>query len=97
MAKRAKVLFCATKDVHYKVFHLPYFKWFKENGLDVHTVASDQLMMPYVDQKFIIPIQRSPFHYLNFKAYKQLKEHQHPLNHVLHTIVDLNVLCKNKV
>ena len=74
MAKRAKVLFCATKDVHYKVFHLPYFKWFKENGLDVHTVASDQLIMPYVDQKFIIPIQRSPFHYLNFKAYKQLKE-----------------------
>ena len=61
-----KILFTANLESFFTKFLIPQLKWFKENGLDVHTVASDQLMMPYVDQKFIIPIQRSPFHYLNF-------------------------------
>lgn len=68
-----KVLFCATVDYHFKAFHLPYLKWFKEQGWEVHVAASGTQELPFVDQKFTIPIQRSPFHIENIKAYRQLK------------------------
>ncbi|MEH6947950.1 glycosyltransferase family 4 protein [Bacillus sp. JJ634] len=68
-----KVLFCATKDIHFESFHLPYFKWFKEQGYEVHTVAADDLKLPFVDRKYTIPIQRSPFKRANLTAYKQLQ------------------------
>ncbi|MFD0829850.1 glycosyltransferase family 4 protein [Neobacillus sp. M.A.Huq-85] len=68
-----KVLFCATVDYHFKAFHLPYLKWFKEQGWEVHVAASGSLKLPYTDKKFNIPIQRSPFNQLNLAAYKELK------------------------
>lgn len=68
-----KVLFCATKDYHFEAFHLPYFKWFKEQGYEVHTAANGDLKLPFVDQKHIISIQRSPFKKENIKAYKELE------------------------
>ncbi|MCI2252746.1 glycosyltransferase family 4 protein [Domibacillus sp. PGB-M46] len=69
-----KVLFCATVDYHFKAFHLPYLKWFKEQGWEVHVAASGEMELPYVDQKWNIPIQRSPFNRKNIKAYKELKK-----------------------
>lgn len=71
---KRKVLFCATVDYHFSAFHLPYLKWFKEQGWDVHVAASGNIDLPYVDEKFNLPIQRSPFHKKNIKAYKQLKD-----------------------
>ncbi|MFC3884770.1 glycosyltransferase family 4 protein [Bacillus songklensis] len=68
-----KVLFCATVDYHFKAFHLPYMKWFKEQGWEVHVAASGNMDLPYVDKKYNIPIQRSPFNPANFYAYKELK------------------------
>ncbi|WP_226655110.1 glycosyltransferase family 4 protein [Pseudalkalibacillus hwajinpoensis] len=68
-----KVLFCATVDYHFKAFHLPYLKWFKEEGWEVHIAASGELKLPYTDRKFNIPIQRSPFQMKNIEAYKELK------------------------
>ncbi|WML45828.1 glycosyltransferase family 4 protein [Neobacillus sp. PS3-40] len=68
-----KVLFCATVDYHFKAFHLPYLKWFKEQGWEVHIVASGELELPFVDKKYTIPIQRSPFNKMNILAYKELK------------------------
>ncbi|WP_057912977.1 glycosyltransferase family 4 protein [Peribacillus muralis] len=68
-----EVLFCATKDYHFEAFHLPYFKWFKEQGYIVHTAAHGDLDLPFVDKKHIIPIQRSPFKKENLLAYKELK------------------------
>ncbi len=68
-----KVLFIATVDFHFKKFHLPYFKWFKERGWDVHVAANGELELPYVDQKYNLSIQRSPFKLKNMKAYKELK------------------------
>ncbi|MFP3123359.1 glycosyltransferase family 4 protein [Ectobacillus funiculus] len=68
-----KVLFCATIDNHFKAFHLPYMKWFKEQGWEVHVAASGNLDLPYVDKKYNISIQRSPFKLKNFDAYKELK------------------------
>ncbi|MGE7780176.1 glycosyltransferase family 4 protein [Peribacillus sp. NPDC097264] len=69
-----KVLFCATKDYHFEAFHLPYFKWFKEQGYEVHTAAHGDLVLPFVDKKHIIPIQRSPIKIDNLKAYKDLEK-----------------------
>ncbi|MFD1040602.1 glycosyltransferase family 4 protein [Virgibacillus byunsanensis] len=68
-----KILYCATVDYHFKAFHLPYMKWFKEQGWDVDVVASGHIHLPFTDNKYNIPIQRSPFNRCNIKAYKQLK------------------------
>lgn len=79
------ILFCATVDYHFKAFHLPYMKWFKEQGWEVHVAASGEIGLPYVDKKFTIPIQRSPFSLTNIKAYQELKniidQHQYKLIH----------------
>lgn len=69
-----KVLFCATVDYHFKAFHLPYMKWFKDQGWEVHVAASGELNLPYTDKKHNIPIQRSPLNKSNIQAYKKLKE-----------------------
>ncbi|PGL70320.1 glycosyltransferase family 4 protein [Bacillus sp. AFS055030] len=71
MAK--KVLFCATVDYHFTAFHMPYIKWFKENGWEVHIAANGEIHIPYVDKKFNVSIQRSPFKFKNIKALKDLK------------------------
>lgn len=69
-----KVLFCATVDFHFKAFHLPYLKWFKDQGWEVHIAANGDLKLPYVDKKYNIPFQRSPFNKTNIAAYRELKE-----------------------
>jgi glycosyltransferase EpsD len=71
---KRKVLFCATVDYHFKAFHLPYLKWFKEQGWEVHVAAWGDIELPYVDQKYNIPIQRSPFNKRNIMAYSELKK-----------------------
>ncbi|PEL07040.1 glycosyltransferase family 4 protein [Bacillus sp. AFS017336] len=68
-----KVLFCATVDYHFTAFHMPFIKWFKDNGWEVHIAARGEINIPYVDQKFNIPIQRSPFNLKNIKALSELK------------------------
>lgn len=68
-----KVLFCATVDYHFKAFHLPYLKWFKDQGWEVHVAAKGNLELPYVDQKYELPIHRSPFKLQNLHAYQALK------------------------
>jgi glycosyltransferase EpsD len=69
-----KILFCATVDVHFKAFHLPYLKWFKDQGWEVHLAASGDMNLPFVDKKYNIPIQRSPFRWQNWRAYRDLKK-----------------------
>lgn len=68
-----KVLFCATVDYHFKAFHLPYLKWFSEQGWEVHVAANGNIHLPYVTRKYNIPIQRSPLSIQNIHAYKKLK------------------------
>lgn len=48
-------------------------KWFKEQGWEVHVAASGNMDLPYVDEKYDLPIQRSPFNSVNIRAYKELK------------------------
>ncbi|MEC5424022.1 glycosyltransferase family 4 protein [Virgibacillus sp. C22-A2] len=68
-----KILYCATVDYHFKAFHLPTMKWFKDQGWEVDVAASGTIDLPYTDTKHNIPIQRSPFSLSNLEAYKQLK------------------------
>ncbi|MFC5406782.1 glycosyltransferase family 4 protein [Cohnella soli] len=80
-----KVLFCATVDYHFRAFHLPTLRKFKEAGWDVHIAARGQLELPYVDRKFDIPFSRSPFSLDNVSAYRQVKalmdKHEYNLVH----------------
>ncbi|WP_082789945.1 glycosyltransferase family 4 protein [Paenibacillus sp. GM2] len=69
-----KVLFCATVVSHLKAFHLPYLRWFREQGWEVHAATYGTEAVPYVDKQFNIPIQRSPFKLDNWRAYRQLKD-----------------------
>ncbi|MCR9039573.1 glycosyltransferase family 4 protein [Bacillus sp. L381] len=68
-----KVLFCATVDYHFKAFHLPYFQWFQDMGWEVHVAAGGDMNLPFVNEKFSVPIRRSPFHPENLSVYRQLK------------------------
>src|SRR5699024_3231624 len=68
-----RILFCATVDYHFKAFHLPYMKWFKEHGWSVHIAASGNIDLPYTHQKYNISINRSPLKRDNITAYQQLK------------------------
>ena len=69
-----KCLFVATTiRGHIKVFHIPYLKWFKEQGWEVHVAAKDDGDIPYCDKKHNIAIERSPLKLGNVKAYFQLK------------------------
>lgn len=68
-----KVLFVATVDSHIELFHLPYLKYFKENGYEVH-VATDSLKeIEYCDKKIKLPIKRSPYSLSNLKATRILR------------------------
>ena len=69
-----KILFTATVDSHIKHFHLPYLKWFKEQGFQVHVASRGKENMPYADFKWDIPFSRSPFNKDNIRAYKELKK-----------------------
>lgn len=68
-----KILFTATVDSHILKFHIPFIKWFRDNGYEVHVASNGESKIPYVNKKFNVPFQRSPFKTINYKAYKELK------------------------
>ncbi len=74
-----KVLFVASVvKTHINVFHIPYLKWFKEQGYEVHVAARDDYApekceIPYCDTFFDIPFARFPFKPQNIEAYRRLK------------------------
>lgn len=78
--KPKKVLFTATVvKTHINVFHLPYLKWFKEHGYEVHVAAKNDFInepciIPNCDKYYDIKFSRFPFSKANIKAYKQLKK-----------------------
>jgi len=71
-----KVLFVATIHKHFQVFHIPYIKWFKDHGYEVHIAANNSIDadVPYIDKKHNICIERNPFNKNNIKAIKELKK-----------------------
>ena len=69
-----KVLFVATVTNHIKTFHIPYLKWFKEQGYEVHVASNGNEKIEYCDKHFNLPFERFPLKSGNFKAYKELKK-----------------------
>ena len=69
-----KVLFVASVTRHINTFHIPYLKYFKDNGYEVHVASNGEENIKYCDKHFNIPFERSPIKKNNLKAYKQLKE-----------------------
>ena len=76
-----KVLFVATVvRLHLNLFHLPYLRWFHEQGWQVDVAANNDFenpedcVIPCCDHHYVIPFQRSPFKKENLQAYRQLKE-----------------------
>lgn len=74
-----KVLFVASVvKIHIMVFHIPYLKWFHENGYEVHVAAQNdydnptELSIPYCDKFHDISFNRNPFTIDNIKAYNNL-------------------------
>ena len=55
-----KILFVATVAEHFFYFHLPCFKMFKDKGWQVDVACHGDRELPYCDNKFEIPIKRSP-------------------------------------
>ncbi len=69
-----KVLFTATVDSHIELFHVPFLKYFKDNGYEVHVATSGNNDIPYCDKKIKISFERSPFKLNNLKAVRKLKK-----------------------
>ena len=69
-----KVLFTATVDSHILQFHIPYLKWFKEKGYEVHVATNGNKKIPYCDVKHKITFERSPMKLNNIKAIFELKK-----------------------
>ena len=71
-----KVLFVAHVDSHIRHFHLPYLKYFKEKGYEVHVATSndENEAFPYCDVKHTVCMERSPFKLNNIKAIFQMKK-----------------------
>ena len=69
-----KVLFTATVDSHILSFHLPFLKYFKDLGYEVHVGTNGDENIPFCDKKIKISFERSPFKINNIKAIGQLRK-----------------------
>ncbi|MBQ8535009.1 MAG: glycosyltransferase [Bacilli bacterium] len=67
-----KILFTANCDSHILLFHLPYLKWFKDNGYEVHVATNTDDYIPFTDVKHKISFKRNPLSIRNFKAILEL-------------------------
>ena len=75
-----KVLFVATVvRLHLNLFHLPYLRWFHDQGWQVDVAANNDFenpadcVIPFCDNHYVMPFERSPFKKGNLEAYRQLK------------------------
>ena len=69
-----RVLFVATVTRHINAFHIPYLKWFKEQGYEVHVASNGNEKIEYCDKHFNLPFARFPLKVENIKTYKELKK-----------------------
>lgn len=81
---KGKILFVATVDEgHIIKFHIPYLKYFKENGYEVHVACAGNAKIPFCDLKYELTFERMPYKLSNLNAYKKLKSIIHSNNYDL--------------
>ncbi|NJP38763.1 glycosyltransferase family 4 protein [Alkalicoccus luteus] len=68
-----KILLIATVSYHFNVFHLPFIRWLKQAGWEVHAAAGGAEKIQEVDRQITLPISRSPMDRNNAAAFQQLK------------------------
>ena len=70
-----KILFTASTYSHINNFHIPYLKFFKENGFEVHVAVGGKAQeIIFADRVFDIPFQKNITSIENFKlAYRLSK------------------------
>lgn len=75
-----KVLFVATVvRLHINMFHKPFIKWFHDQGWQVDVAANndydnkEECIIPYCDNFYCLPFERSPFKKGNLDTYFLLK------------------------
>lgn len=73
MCEMKKVLFTASITKHITSFHIPYLKWFKEQGYEVHVASNGDEVIPYCDNFIQVPFERNPFKISNFRSYFIIK------------------------
>lgn len=70
-----KILFLSNVLSHIRAFHIPYMKWFHDNGFTVHVLTNSGggEIPHYCDKLHDVAIKRSPFHIGNISALKKAK------------------------
>lgn len=71
---KKKVLFVASVAVHFYAFHRPYFKWFNEQGYEVHVACRGDFSDPNVSKVWNIEFERTPLSLSHFKSLFRLKK-----------------------
>lgn len=63
-----KILFAASTLSHIENFHIPYLKYFKDNGFEVHIMGKEnnKSPIPYVDKVISINFEKNMFSFKNF-------------------------------
>lgn len=69
-----KILFTAKVDSHILAFHLPYLKYFKSKGFEVHVASGGDEVIPYCDVKYNISFGSNPFSRELKKSIKHLNK-----------------------
>lgn len=78
---KKKILFVATVvRLHINMFHKPFIKWFHDEGWQVDVAANNdyenpnECTIPFCDNFYCLPFERSPIKKGNLYAYLQLKK-----------------------
>ncbi len=70
-----KVLFTASSFSHIRNFHLPYLKWFRDQGYEVHVACGGETSeIPYADRIIDLPFEKSMFSPGNLGAASGLRK-----------------------
>lgn len=69
-----KVLIVATVIEHIIGFHIPYIKFLKSKGYEVHIACNGNKLIKDVEVQYNLPFTRNPFTISNVKAYIKLKK-----------------------
>lgn len=70
-----KVLFTASTFSHIRNFHLPYLRWFRERGWEIHVACGGEAVsIPNAGRVVSVPFEKSMFSPKNLKASKELRD-----------------------